>query len=166
MPFGKGRHWLARTPGWIDHIFGGWSVQGIYMAHSGAPLNWGNIIFRGDIQDIPLPRNQRSVQRWFNIDAGFERNNAKALVSNVRTFPLRFSEIRDSGVSNFDMSAFKTFRLREGLKLQLRAEGQNAANHPVFPSPPVVAPANTQFGQITAGDAEQRRITMGLKLMW
>jgi len=168
LPFGKGRRWLARTPGWMDHIFGGWSVQGIYMAHSGAPLNWGNIIFRGDIKDIPLPRDQRSVQRWFNIDAGFERNNAKALVSNVRTFPLRFSGIRDSGVNNFDMSAFKTFRLREGLKLQLRAEGQNAANHPVFPQAPVVAPANTQFGQITAtgGDAEQRRITMGLKLMW
>jgi hypothetical protein len=39
-------------------------------------------------------------------------------------------------------------------------------NHPVFPQAPVVAPANTQFGQITGGDSEQRRITMGLKLMW
>jgi hypothetical protein len=33
-------------------------------------------------------------------------------------------------------------------------------------APGAASPINSLFGQITSGDAEQRRITMGLKLMW
>ena len=42
----------------------------------------------GNIEDIVLPKSQRTVDRWFNTEAGFERNNARQLGSNLRTFPL------------------------------------------------------------------------------
>jgi hypothetical protein len=67
------------------------------------------------------------------------------------------------------MSIFKTFNLREGLRLQLRAEGQNALNHPLFPTTansPGMNPTASTFGKITQGANEQRRITLALKLMW
>src|ERR671938_1664244 len=73
---------------WARQVAGGWSIQGIYLFQSGNPFRWGNIIFNGRVQDIPLPRSQRTVERWFNTDAGFERDPAKRHVAeNLRTFP-------------------------------------------------------------------------------
>jgi len=88
-PFGRGRHWLSSPPGWLNRLAGGWSVQSIYMFQSGPPINFPNVIFMGNIKDIPLLGDQRSVERWFNTNAGFERDSTKQLDLNIRTFPPR-----------------------------------------------------------------------------
>src|SRR5262245_62423285 len=69
-------------------LISGWQVQGIYTAQSGAPLGFGNAIFVGDLKDIPLPKNQRTPDRWFNVDAGFERNRSEEHTSELQSLRL------------------------------------------------------------------------------
>ena len=165
FPFGRGKRFLSGG-GWGNAIIGGWSTQGIYTGQGGPPLNWGNILFYGNIKDIPLPVSERTVERWFNTGAGFERDNRKALASNIRTFPLRLSGIRQDGYNNWDLSLFKTIRITERIQFQLRAEAQDAFNHAMFAAPNS-APANTLFGSVDSiVGTEQRRISVGGKLTW
>jgi hypothetical protein len=165
FPFGRGKRWLAESR--IGRaILGGWSAQGIFQGQSGPPIGFGNILFYGNIKDIVLPRSERTVERWFNTDAGFEKDNRKALASNIRTFPLRFSGLRADGYNNLDVSLFKNVRLTEHFAFQLRVEAQDALNHAMFAAPNT-APANTLFGQVTSiVGTEQRRIQVGGKLSW
>ncbi|MDZ4800551.1 MAG: TonB-dependent receptor, partial [Bryobacteraceae bacterium] len=86
LPVGKGRALLASAPAWQDGILGGWQVQAIYQYQTGAPIGFGNVIYNGaSLDDLFIPSGQRSVERWFNT-AGFERDPAKQLAWNVRTF--------------------------------------------------------------------------------
>ncbi|MCL5744308.1 MAG: TonB-dependent receptor, partial [Acidobacteria bacterium] len=165
LPFGRGKHFLSQG-GLINHILGGWSVQGIYQAQSGPPIGFGNIVFYGNIQDIVKPRSERTVEQWFNTGAGFETDPRKALGQNLRTFPSKFTGLRADGFNNFDFSVFKTFPIHERLKFQLRAEAQDAFNHAMFAAPNT-APANTLFGSVNAiVGTEQRRISIVGKLNW
>ena len=148
-------------------VFGGWSAQAIYLGQAGAPVNFGNIIFYGaDVHDITLPRGERTVERWFNTDAGFEKASGKALAQNIRTWPLRLNDVRADGYNNWDLSLFKNFRIAERYTIQLRGEAQDAMNHAVFAAPNA-NPAALNFGIITANAApEQRRINIAAKFTW
>ncbi len=165
LPFGKNRRWLS-AGGWKNKIVGDWAVQGLYLGQSGPPINFGNIAFYGDIHDIVLPRSERTVERWFNTDAGFEKDSRRALAQNIRLFPSRLTGLRADGYNNWDLSVTKNIRLTESVKLQLRGEAQDAMNHAMF-KPPNAAPANSLFGQVTDSAApEQRRINLAAKLTW
>jgi hypothetical protein len=166
LPVGKGRRWLASTNAILNGIAGGWSVQGIYQGQSGPPIGFGNILFYGNIQDMVLPRSERTVERWFNTSAGFETNSQKQLASNIRTMPLRFTGLRADGYNNMDLSVFKNFKIHERLSFQLRGEAQDVFNHAMFAAPNT-APANTLFGSVNAiVGTEQRRVTIAGKLSW
>jgi hypothetical protein len=166
LPFGRGRR-FANSSRLLDYVVGGWNLQGTWQAQSGRPLAWGNILFNGNIQDIELSRDTRDADRWFNTAAGFNRAPAQQLASNLRTFPLRLNGVRAPGVNITNLSLLKHFTLREGLKLQFRAEAVDAWNETPL-STPNVSPTAGAFGTITtigAGNT-QRRITLGGKLIW
>ncbi len=166
IPFGKGRPLLGSAGGLLNTLIGGWQAQAIYTAQSGPPLGFSNVIYRGKFTDLKLGPDQRSLERWFNTD-GFERDSKLQLANNVRTFPLRLSAARAAGINLWDLSAFKNFALREGLRLQLRGEAEGALNHPNF-DPPNTNPASTLFGRVSAtqnGEGE-RRMFVGLKLIF
>jgi hypothetical protein len=151
---------------WLRQVAGGWSIQGIYLFQSGNAFAFGNIIFNGSLAGIPLPRSERTVERWFNTNAGFERDPANQLAANLRTFPSRLTGVRGPGWNNWDLAVFKSFRLTERLTFQLRAEAQDAFNHPVFNNPNAM-PVNAVFGRITSTPTDdQRRITLAGKLIW
>ena len=116
LPFGRGKRLLAPAPAVLSQLVGGWQVQGIYTAQSGAALGFGNAIFLGDLKNIPLPKDQRNASRWFNIDAGFNRVTTQQLGSNIRTMPSRFSGIRADGPNNWDLSVIKNTRISEKLQ--------------------------------------------------
>ncbi len=165
LPVGKGKRFLSGAPGWVNQSLGGWSVQAIYQAQSGPPIGFGDIIFNGNLSDIVLPPSQRTLARWFNTDAGFERGVAQ-LAQNIRTFPLRLTGLRAPGINCWHVSLFKAFRIGERMHFQLRAEGQDALNHPLF-SAPNTNPNNTLFGQISNTTvAAQRTITLGARMSW
>jgi hypothetical protein len=113
-----------------------------------------------------MPYADRRVERWFNVDAGFERLAARQPASNIRTFPLRLTGLRSDGFNSWDISLMKSLRFGERVSLQLRAESQNALNHAMFAAPNV-APANTLFGTVNATIwSEQRKTTVAAKLVW
>ena len=72
----------------------GWQLQAWYEGQSGEALGFGNTAFRGNLADIAYPANQRFPTRWFHIDAGFERDAAKALGNNLQTLSTRFTGVR------------------------------------------------------------------------
>ncbi len=166
LPFGRGKRLFGGIRGLWDGLLGGWQLQGTYEGQSGEALGFGNAIFFGDLKKVPLPVGARSVERWFNVDAGFERSASRQLGSNIRKLPSRFNGIRADGINNFDMSIFKYFRITERFKLQFRVESFNAMNHPQF-SPPNTSPASSAFGTVTAESGHgQRQVTLAIKLLF
>lgn len=167
LPFGKDKPLLNNGRGVVEAIAGGWTLQGWFEGQTGDALGFGtSTIFRGDLKDVMLPVSDRSADRWFNTEAGFERDAAKQLAQNIQTFSTRFNGIRADGINNFDLSMFKNFRIRERLRAQFRFETFNSLNHVQFASPNTV-PTNTAFGTITGEKGHgQRQITVALKLMF
>ncbi|MEK7408710.1 MAG: TonB-dependent receptor [Acidobacteriota bacterium] len=166
LPLGRGKP-LGRNAGAVvNHVIGGWQLQGWFEGQTGQVLGFGNAILYGSLKDVPLPAGQRSAERWFNTGAGFERDPRKQLASNIQTFPSRFSGIRGDGINNFDLSLFKNFRIREGLKAQFRLEAFNALNH-VQLGGPNTSPTSTAFGSITGEKGHgQRQVTLALKVLF
>ncbi|MFB3826281.1 MAG: TonB-dependent receptor domain-containing protein [Bryobacteraceae bacterium] len=166
FPFGRGRRFLSGGNGWVDAFLGGWQLEGWYEGQSGPALGFGNAIFRGDLHDIPLPVGQRRAQRWFNVDAGFERNNSRALQYNIQGLSNRFNDVRADGINNFNLSFMKNFRIGERFKLQYRFETFNSLNHMQFGAPNT-GPVNSAFGTITAVNGHgARELNMVFKLLF
>ncbi len=165
LPVGRGRALLTNASGFANALVGGWQVQGIYSYQMGQPLGWGNVIFTGDIKNIPLSRGERTVERWINTSAGFERDTRRALSFNLRTWPNRFAGIRGPGMNNWDASVLKNTKIGERFNVQIRGEFLNAWNHPMF-NGPNLDPYNTAFGQITTTRGYQRRVQLGAKLIF
>jgi len=165
LPLGRGRNLLANTNPVLSAFVSGWQVQGLYTAQAGQALGFGNVIFRGNLKDIVLPDGQRTPDRWFNIDAGFERDSKKQLGYAARVMSFRFSSIRGDGMNNWDLSVIKDTRIREGMKVQFRAEFLNAFNHVMF-SNPNTSVTSTAFGTITSQEGYPRRIQLGIKFIY
>src|SRR5207247_7477094 len=118
LPFGRGKKWL-RQPGRLpDLLLGGWQLQGWFEGQTGDTLGFGNAIFYGRLEDIPLPVGERTADRWFNTEAGFERDSLRQLLWNIRTMPLRYNGVRADGIHNFDLPLFKNLRIPERFKNQ------------------------------------------------
>ncbi len=164
IPVGRGRRFGASIPGVLDAVVGGWQLGAVVSRQSGGPLGFGNIIFDGNIKNIPLSSSQRDVDRWFNVDAGFNRNSQQQLGSNIRTFPLRFSGIRGDDQRSWDLSIVKNFALSgERVRLRFRADVYNAWNQTNLNNPNT-APTNSAFGRITSTAGDARNWQLGLKL--
>jgi hypothetical protein len=164
LPFGRGKKWASGSA-LADKFVGGWQMQGIYTGQGGAPISFGNVAFIGDIKDITLPKSQRKVERWFNVDAGFERNSAQQLQFNYRTFPSRLNDVRADGTNQWDLSVLKNTRFGEQYNVQFRAEFLNAFNHPQFAAPNS-SPTSSAFGTVTAQRGFPRRMQMTLKFLF
>ncbi len=149
IPVGRGRKFGASLPSVLNGIVGGWQVSGIYQTQSGAPLGFGNAIFTGSLKDIPLPKDQRTIDRWFNVDAGFNKVSNQQLGSNIRTFPLRFSGVRGDDQVRWDFSFIKNFQIHEDTRIEFRAETYNAFNQVSFGNPNMT-PTSSSFGTVTS----------------
>jgi hypothetical protein len=151
LPFGKGRKFGTNWHPLLNGVAGGWQLNGAMQHQSGAPLGFGNVIFNGDLNNVVLPRGQRGVDQWFNVNAGFERNNALQLASNLRRFPIRFNGIRGPIQARWDFGLIKNFAITERWKLQFRAETFNVANYANLSNPNTTVTSGA-FGTITGQD--------------
>ncbi len=165
LPFGKGQRFLTGANPVVQRIVGGWQAQGFFMGQSGDALGFGNSFFYGNLKDIVLPNDQRTVDRWFNTDAGFERASAKQPVANVIRLSSRFSCVRADGINQFNLSVIKNTAIRENVKLQFRMEAVNALNHPMF-TDPNTSPSSSSFGRTTGEKGSARSLMFGLKLLF
>jgi hypothetical protein len=163
LPVGRGHLIASRVPKFVDSVIGGWQVTALVVRQSGDPLTWGNIIFNGDINNINLPKDERTTNRWFNTSAGFVTTAAQQLANNLRTFPLRFAGIRGPGQSLFSLSTGKNFVIRERLQFQLRIDAFNAFNHANFTDPNLTVTSGA-FGQITSMNGYARNVQIAGRL--
>ena len=130
LPFGKGKSIFGDAAGVLDRFVGGWQAQAIYQLQSGPPIGWGNVIYYGDDwRNIKLSRGERSLERWFDT-SGFERSSQRQLGSNIRTFPSRISSLRGDGIDLWDVSLFKSIRLREKMRAASARGGREHRQSP------------------------------------
>jgi hypothetical protein len=163
LPFGSKRRWLQS--GVASWILGGWQVNGIFRAETGAPLNFS---YSATSLNMPSNGNRPNVngeikilggigpgQKWFDTGA-FSAPPAATLGNIGRGI------LAGPGYVGLDLSAFKRFPVKEGINLELRAESFNVTNTPAFGNP------NTTFGSSTFGEVSsasgERQIQMGLRL--
>jgi hypothetical protein len=166
LPFGRGKPLLGNVNKFANLVVGGWQFGPAWQLRSGWPYQFGNILFTGNIKNISLPSSQRTVWRYFNTDAGFERDPNKQLASNLRTFPIMFAGVRTGGSNLLDFSLLKKTRFRERHEFQFRAEFFNFFNHPTEPTDPNTSPTSTAFGQMTQFGALPRNIQIGIKYVF
>jgi hypothetical protein len=166
VPFGKGRRWGSHWTGALQQLAGGWKVSAIFRSQSGAPLGFGNFLLKEGftLDDVRLPSGERSVDRWFNVDA-FERAVGQQLVFNVRTTPSRFSSIRGPGYSVLDLGLIKDVELTGRVALQLRLEVYNALNHANLQNPNTAA-TSSSFGAITAQNGFPRQVQLATRVVF
>jgi hypothetical protein len=149
LPFGRARLIGSQIPKVLDFVIGGWQVNNIFTYQSGSALGFGNIIFNGNLHDIPLSSGERSANRWFNTAAGFVTASAQQLASNIRTFPKALAGVRGDGQTDWNVSLIKHFKLKERVNLELRFEGYDIMNHPNF-SDPNTTVTSSAFGTVTS----------------
>jgi hypothetical protein len=171
LPFGKGKAIGSGAGRFADAIIGGWQIEGTYAFQSGFPVPFGtDMFYLGG--PIALPKDQQTVQRWFNTSAfvsvvggtptcaAFPTGNASCAtpVSHLRTLPLRFDDVRLDTTNNVDLGLRKDIHIREGMRVQLRMEFINAFNHPLLNSlsggAPNVNPSQATFGQVTTSNQQ------------
>ena len=164
LPFGAGKPGGSSVHGWAGKTISGWALQGIYQAQSGAPLGFGDAIINGNIGNVVLPSDQRTVQEWFNKSA-FVTASGSQLADNLITLSPRFGAVRAAGLNQFDLSASKNTYFTEHAYAQFRCEFLNAFNHPEFGAPNTTV-TSTAFGTITTLSQPPRTIEFGLRLVF
>lgn len=87
FPFGKGRHFLADTNGFVSRLISGWQLSGIYTYQSGAPINFGNVIYYGNVRDIVLLGDRQTAAQWFNTNGFVALRNPNGSVVLVNGQP-------------------------------------------------------------------------------
>ena len=155
----------------LARILGGWQASGTFEYQPGALLDWDNIFFYGDVEDIAIDNPQIALQpdgtidptkRWFNIDAGFERDPARQPAAfQKRVFPFRVDGVRGFNFTQLNLSFARRFNLGGRRTLQFRVDMQNALNRQQWGNPNV-NPLSTNFGLVTTINATTMRfISLG-----
>ena len=155
-----------------------WQVSGISTFATGLPSNvtftaqdnfdfsgGGEVCGTGIVQtgSAVLPRDQRTVDRWFNTGA-FQRPGGRGDIGNN----CNNAKFTLPGFNNHDLSVFKTFPLKnEQRKFQFRWEMYNALNHTQFNAVNTAAQfdaagkqTNLSFGKVTT---TERRMQLSLR---
>jgi len=160
LPFGKGKTFLGGSGPWANRLVGGWQLNTIYSLQSGAPVEFGNVIYYGG----NLNWSARNLPQVFDVTR-FERAAPLQLGSNVRTFPQAFPAYRGDMINNIDLSMIKNVQIYERLIIQLRVESFNAFNRTIFNGPDT-NPISGNFGRITSASNLPRTYQLALRLRW
>ncbi len=150
LPLGKGRKFAGSVNSVVNHIIGGWQLNYDVTYQKGFVVDYPNAA-----QNAPgsakLPQSERTVGRWFNTSLWRDSSNRPVATQEpftLRTFPLRFSDIRRPGYENWDASLSKIFPITEKVRLQFRFEMVNMMNHPILANIQSVDVTNAGFGQL------------------
>jgi len=142
LPFGEGKS-LASNSKAANAILGGWKLNGVFTAFTGAPLQISQDVSNINTYDTSaVPNHVAAVQylggannsdghpQWFNSSA-FAPNESATSIGNIGRTE---SWLRGPGLWQFDPSLARIFRLTERFNLEVRAEAENIFNTPHFQS--------------------------------
>lgn len=182
LPVGRGRQFGRNMNPVLNAFVGGWQLNGIVRIDDGRPIlpllfcqinfcNSGNIPTYGQRPDLLGPLGHSGSPEQATVTSGgnyFTNPGNLAIPQNFTngSAPRTLSTIRQPGARDVSMSIFKDFPLgmiREGMRLQFRAETFNTFNHPHFAGPDTLVGSPT-FGQITSTINDPRELQLALKL--
>ena len=165
LPIGR-KQWIGGNMNRaVDAVIGGWSLATIITEQSGQPLalSMANARLANGTQRPQVICSQlktgtsvhTAALDWENV--GVSANPATFLNANCfadpgdqipGNAPRYFPGLRTDGIHNLDMNIYKSFVPKEGMRIEVRAEMFNFANHPRF-GPPNTAVGDPFFGTIT-----------------
>jgi hypothetical protein len=165
LPFGKGRQFGAKAPRWIDLPLGGWNISSSYYYQQGAPIALPNIFLNPGGGSLHYNHRQAtengggfSTCPAININyfqdaassaCGQKNTTSYSTVSNnIRVLHSQEGDFRADAWNDWDASILKNFNVTERIFFQLRVDGFNVNNRPVFGTPNLTASSGS-FGQIT-----------------
>lgn len=159
VPFGRGRKFLNSSPGVVNQILGGWTINAIYTFMTGEPF----AVRSGAFTSNGSHESRAGVQNY--VPATLQYLQGSSLPGPVLfkpveinpatgqpytcgtnpavTFCLPSPGLNGAGRNIFtaphywdlDLGFIKQFQVTEKLKFQLRMEMFNALNHPNFDNP-------------------------------
>ncbi len=158
LPVGRGRKLFGNAPPALNHIIGGWNVNGIFTGMTGEPFSVRSGVFTSNF-------SHQSRAILVGAKPSTDLKNAPGVIG-----PVLFTDasafaipapggdgmgrnvFQGPGFWNLDLGVSKNFQLNERIRLQLRGEAFNALNHPNFDNPvnaSVGSPSilSTLFGQ-------------------
>ena len=148
LPFGTRPARSSTTAACWSMILGGWQTGQTFEWQPGPLLQFGNVFFYGDVDDIAL--DDPTLDRWFDIDAGFERSATRVPAEfQERLFPLRIDGLRGDQTLLLNSNISRTFPLMGRSNLQIRLDAANMLNRQQFANPQL-NPTATDFGRVTA----------------
>ena len=168
IPFGGSKSKIGNRA--VDALLGGWHVGGIYTLASGFPFspllgtdpsNTGaQVSVRpNQIGNGNLPRDRRSKDMWFDINAYPIPDGTQYFFGNAGR-----NSLTGPGSNIFDGSLRKEFAITERQRLEFRTEFFNAFNHPNFAQPDnFIDDGPGVAGTITSIATPMRQIQFGLK---
>jgi hypothetical protein len=132
---------IPAVPGaaWMKTLTGGWGLDGIITAQTGLPINvtiqrnigFGTYAFRPDLI--------AGVPEWIdnpNVAGGRQINPAALIVAAAAVQgDLGRNALRGFDLVQLDLSARRSFRLTDRVRLLFRADVFNTLNHPNFANP-------------------------------
>jgi len=159
VPLGRGRRFLGNSRGFVNQIFGGWTVNSIVTIMSGEPFAVRSGSFtangshesRAGVQHFVEPKLQELPNQTFAGPVLFQPIGINSATGNPFTCGVKPEEIfclpapgqEGAGRNiftapsywNVDFGFIKTFPIGERFKIQFRTEMFNAFNHANFDNP-------------------------------
>lgn len=163
LPFGKGRRWV--TNGFTSKVVGGWQLNPIFTAASGAPFT---VEASNNLLDAPgntemanqvLP----SVQILGHVGPGQEWFNPAAFAPPAQNTygNAGRNSLRGPGFFELDLGLFRNFLIKEKYNVQFRAESFALTNSPIFANPNANVSTVSNFGQVTSLAVAANGVTNG-----
>lgn len=128
LPWGRGRMWMTNAPKAVDYVIGGWQWNNIITLQTGSPMNVndGGLLYT---QYNGGCSTGASKYVWLSCPAG----SFAHLSTPTGNLPRGY--FHGPGTRTWDTSIFKTFSFTERYKMELRLEGINVLNHPLWQNP-------------------------------
>jgi hypothetical protein len=189
LPFGSGKRFL-NTGGWVDKLFGGWQMSGIFIAYTGQPLSIvsgrGTINRVGrsgsntvdlvgmtveDLKKLVKVRKEGSGVFYFDPKLiGPDGRAVPSIFANPqpgRLGSLGFGVLSIPGYWRFDFNLLKRVRITEAVTFEFRSEFFNLFNAVSFGAPTTDI-NSTNFGRISGhnGAYDPRIVQFGARLNW
>jgi hypothetical protein len=166
LPIGR-KQWIGGDMNRaVDAVVGGWSIATLITEQSGQPMALGMAAPRlangTQRPEVVCPQLKSGLSMndvaltWQTTQLSYFNSNCFTDPGdqNPGNAPRYFSGLRVAGIHNADVNVYKSFVPREGMKLDVRAEIFNLANHPRFGfQQSNLAFGDSQFGAISSDAA-------------
>jgi hypothetical protein len=169
LPFGKNKKFANDRI--ASMIAGGWQTNWVLSRYSGTPFTIsapGNSLNApGSNQMADKVKSSVAIYGGHNSTSPYFDTTAFAAVTQPRFGNAGWNSLRGPAYINLDLSVFRTFSVRDKVKMQFRAEALNLMNHPNFNNPDGGV-TDSNFGIISSANPGSRLIAerylrLGLK---